>query len=270
MIYLDNAATTPMDPEVIRVVEESMEKDFGNSGTVYRLGLDAKNLIEEAAERVRRCLGIPSNFRIVFTSGGSESNNLFIKGLCFPDKRAAYSGMEHPSVTAVMEFFKEFGNPPLSLHEYQKEGRLQTDALELLKNQKIRLLCLSHVNNELGCVNHPPTIAEGLKRKSPQTRLFVDGVQAVGKLEMDGNFWEGISGYSVSAHKIHGPKGIGALIVDSRLPLKPLIHGGKQQFGMRSGTLPVPLILGMARAIELAQDRAKKSFLLFSRMVKVL
>lgn len=255
MIYLDNAATTPMDPEVLKVVQRSMRDDYANSGTVYSAGVDANRKIEQAREEIAFALSLPSRFRIVFTSGGSEANNLFIKGLCAPDRKAAYLGLEHPSVTEALDSLKVFGNDPVRLVEYREQGKMSRKAVPYLNEKRVRLLCLSHVNNELGVVQPIVEIAAMLRERSPQTRLFVDGVQAVGKCEFAETFWEGVSGYSVSAHKLNGPKGIGCLIYDDRLDLKPQIHGGKQQGGIRSGTLPTPLILGLARAIRISAER---------------
>jgi len=271
MIYLDNAATTPMDSEVIDVVEKSMRLDFANSGTVYSLGLDAKQHIEEAESQIRDSLSIPPDYKIIFTSGGSESNNLFIKGYGFPDRKMACLGLEHPSVTQTLESFREFGNDPVSLQSYQKEGRLDLSALSLLKKEKVRLLSLSHVNNELGSVNDPTLLLPVLAEQSPQTRLFLDGVQAVGKLKLSPKMWRGLAGYSVSGHKINGPKGIGLLIVEGKLGLKPQIHGGQQQHRLRSGTLPVPLIVGLALAIQRAvgktEETVKNNQILFKHLV---
>jgi cysteine desulfurase len=256
MIYLDNAATTPMDPQVIQCIEESMRRDFANSGAVYRLGLDAKRRIETASEEIAEALTVPATHRLVFTSGGTESNNLFIKGLCFPDKKTASMGLEHPSVVETLKYLAGFGNDLLSLLECQTEGRLDLSrAVPLLKSNRVRLLCLSHVNNELGTVNDPKNVIAAVQSGSPQTRIFLDGVQAVGKLVLSPEVWPDLSGYSISGHKINGPKGIGLLVYDSRLSLNPQMHGGKQQFGVRSGTLPVPLILGLAKAVQLAVKR---------------
>jgi cysteine desulfurase len=259
MIYLDNAATTPMDPEVIDAVQESMRKDFANSGTVYSLGLDAKHRLEEAEEQIRNSLAIPQTYKIIFTSGGSESNNLFIKGYGFPDRKIACLGLEHPSVTQTLESFREFGNEPVSLLGFQKEGRLDVSDLSRLKKEKVRLLCLSHVNNELGSVNDPAQVLSALDEQSPQTRLFLDGVQAVGKLKLSPVMWQGLAGYSVSGHKINGPKGIGLLVVESKIDLKPQIHGGQQQHRIRSGTLPVPLIVGLALAIKKSVEKTEET-----------
>jgi cysteine desulfurase len=240
-----------------------MHKDFANSGTVYSLGLDVRKKIEEAENQIRESLSIPLDYKIIFTSGGSESNNLFIKGYGFPDRKMAYLGLEHPSVTQTLELFREFGNEPVSLLDLQKEGRVDLSAISRLKAEKVRLLCLSHVNNELGSVNDPTLILPALAEHSPQTRLFLDGVQAVGKLKLSPAMWRGLAGYSISGHKINGPKGIGLLVVEGKLDLKPQIHGGQQQHRIRSGTLPVPLIVGLAlaikRSVENTEETVKKN-----------
>ncbi|MFQ5671562.1 MAG: cysteine desulfurase family protein [Nitrospinales bacterium] len=255
MIYLDHAATTPVDPRVFEVVSQSMRRDFANPGAVYRIGLDAANRVEKAREEIATLLRLPASYRIIFTSGGSESNNLFIKGNA--GKKAACLGLEHPSVTAPLALAEEKGGEILS--GFQKEGRLDPAKISELGRHRIRLLCLSHVNNELGSINDPGEIAPILKSDAPKVRLFLDGVQAVGKIRFTPAFWDGVAGYSVSAHKINGPKGIGLLIYDSRFPLAPQIHGGQQQFGIRSGTLPVPLILGLAEALKLALERTDET-----------
>ena len=257
MIYLDHAATTPMDMEVMDVVAKSMKNDFANPGTVYKIGLDAKNLVDRAILDIRGKLHIPSNFRIIFTSGGSEANNLFIKGLGFPANKIAYSGLEHPSVIETIKYLEKTGNQAIHLKEFLRYGKLDIDVISHLSGSGIRLLCLSHVNNEIGSVNNPKSVYDRLVKESPRTRLFFDGVQAIGKICIQPGFWNVIDGYSVSGHKLNGPKGIGMLIYDSKLNLDPLIHGGGQQYGVRSGTLPVPLILGMAHSVKLAVDRQK-------------
>jgi len=239
-----------MNREVAERIQEAMQKYFANSGTPYRIGLDAKRLIEKSTESIAEHLQIPSSHRILFTSGGTESNNLFIKGLCFPDKKTAFLGLEHPSVTESLAFFKQFGNDPLSLLSFQVEGRLDLNSIVTIKENRVKLLCLSHVNNELGTVNDPLQVISALEKESPQTKLFLDGVQAIGKIVLNPDMWKGLAGYSISGHKIHGPKGIGLLIYDSRLVLNPQMHGGKQQFGVRSGTLPLPLIMGLETAVK--------------------
>jgi len=259
MIYLDNAATTLMDPEIISSLQEYMQDYFANSGAVYEIGLDAKKKIEEATESIKNSLGIPNTHNLVYTSGGTESNNLFIKGLCFPDKKTAYLGLEHPSITETLRSFKTYNNEPLSLLKFFKEGTLDYSCLPLLKEKKIRLLCLSHINNELGAITDSISLIRHLEKEAPQTRLFLDGVQAIGKIKFGKSMWSGLAGFSLSAHKFHGPKGIGLLIYDSKINLNSQMHGGKQQFGLRAGTLPVPLILSLADSIKLAVARQQET-----------
>ena len=248
-----------MDLEVIERIHVSMRDVFANSGTAYRIGLKAKRLIEESTDEIRKSLQIPSSHRIIFTSGGTESNNLFIKGLCFPDKKSAYLGLEHPSVVESLLFLMQFGNKPISLISFQKDGKLDFTSFEKLKEERVKFLFLSHVNNELGSIHDLQWVTTELMRKSPQTRLFIDGVQAVGKIRLDKVDWEGIVGYSISGHKIHGPKGIGLLIYDSKLALNPQMHGGNQQFGVRSGTPPLPLIMGLETAIKNSVSRTDRT-----------
>ena len=252
MIYFDNAATTKVDPQVISVITDSMEKDFANSGTVYRLGLEAKRKLENAEEELAQLLSLPAHFRVIFTSCGSEANNLFIKGYGGIKKKIASLGLEHSSVLETAQFLSQQGGDYLTLSDCRIEGRLDSSCMKKISDLDVKLLCLSHVNNELGSLNDPLHIGKVAKADAPRAKLFFDGVQALGKITINKETWDYISGYSISAHKINGPKGIGALIYDSRLALAPMIHGGKQQCGIRSGTIPAPLVLGFTEAIKIA------------------
>lgn len=266
MIYLDNAATTFLDPEINSSLQGYMQDNFANSGAVYEIGLDAKKKIDDATESIRDSLGIPNSHSFVYTSGGTEANNLFIKGFCFPDKKVACLGLEHPSITETLRSFKEFNNEPLFLLNYFKEGKLDYSCSSILKEKKIKLLCLSYVNNELGTIIDPVSLMKHLEQEAPQTRLFLDGVQVIGKIKVDKKMWSSLAGLSLSAHKFHGPKGIGLLIYDSRLVLNPQMHGGKQQSGLRAGTLPVPLILALADSIKLAVTTQKETQIRFQEL----
>ena len=266
MIYLDNAATTFLDPEINSSLQGYMQDNFANSGAVYEIGLDAKKKIDDATESIRDSLGIPNSHSFVYTSGGTEANNLFIKGFCFPDKKVACLGLEHPSITETLRSFKEFNNEPLFLLNYFKEGKLDYSCSSILKENKIKLLCLSYVNNELGTIIDPVSLMKHLEQEAPQTRLFLDGVQVIGKIKVDKKMWSSLAGLSLSAHKFHGPKGIGLLIYDSRLVLNPQMHGGKQQSGLRAGTLPVPLILALADSIKLAVTTQKETQIRFQEL----
>ncbi len=252
MIYFDNAATTRIDPQVASVITDSMVKDFANSGTVYRLGLDVKRKLETAEEEIAQMLYLPAHFRIIFTSCGSEANNLFIKGYGGIKKKIASLGLEHSSVLETTNFLRQEGGEFLDLSEFRIGGRLDPSSLKKIFDSNVKLLCLSHINNELGSINDPLQIGNKAKVEAPRVKLFFDGVQGLGKISINREIWDYASGYSISGHKINGPKGVGALIYDSRLPLTPMIHGGKQQSGVRSGTIPVPLILGFTEAIKIA------------------
>jgi len=252
MIYFDNAATTQVDSQVASIIAGSMEEDFANSGTVYRLGLDAKRKLENAEEEIAQLLLLPAHFRIIFTSCGSEANNLFIKGYSGVKKKIASLGLEHSSVLETAQFLNQEGGNYLTLSNCRVGGSLDPSCMKQISGSDVKLLCLSHVNNELGSLNDPLQIGKNAKADAPRVKLFFDGVQALGKIPIKKETWDYISGYSISAHKINGPKGVGALIYDSRLLLTPMIHGGKQQSGIRSGTIPVPLILGFTEAIKVA------------------
>ena len=272
MIYLDHAATTPMDSAIIETVARSMREDFPNSSSVYRIGLDVKNKIERARESIVESLSIPSNFHMVFVSGATEANNLFIKGLCGGGRTVAASGLEHSSVIESLEYLREKGSSLFFMSEYQNQGRWEHVGMNQLKSSGARLLCLSHVNNEIGSINDPVFISSALRREIPRIHLFLDGAQAIGKIKITSDLWDCVSGYSISGHKINGPKGIGLLLYDSRIDIEPLIHGGKHQLGVRSGTLPAPLIIGFAhamrRAIDQTDETMEKLFCLRRRLIE--
>lgn len=268
MIYLDNAATTSMHPEVVSAVQDSFVKDYANSGAVYRLGIKSKEQIDGAANEISELLKLPDTHRVIFTSGGSESNNLFIKGIFPKGKKTACLGLEHPSVLECIKALEQEGGETLTLLECHNNGRL--DVKEIPNIKDARLLCLSHVNHELGVINDPPKIGKALKSVSARTRLFFDGVQAPGKTSLASIDWESMAGYSLSAHKFGGPKGIGLLIYNSNLDLQAQIHGGGQQYGVRSGTLPAPLILGLRRALRITLNDSEETIQKYLKLRRLL
>ena len=135
MAFFDNAATTPMDGEVVGRVLEAMRDSFANSSAPYRIGLDAKSVIENSTHSIKECLRIPSTHRLIFTSGGTESNNLFIKGLCFPDKKTSFLGLEHPSIIESLETFSQYGNAPLSLLRLPRTPKTVYESFLLLSRE---------------------------------------------------------------------------------------------------------------------------------------
>ena len=255
MVYLDNSATTRTDPEVIRVMADVMEKVYGNPSSLHGVGDKAHRLIGEAREAVARTLGVQPR-EIVFTSGGTESNNLAIKGVAerFRNRgrHLITTEVEHPSVYQAFRQLEERGWRVTYL-PVDRLGRVSEEDVEKALTEDTVLVSVMHVNNEVGTIQPVEAIGRVLRSK-PKVIFHVDAVQAFGKLELDPVRW-GVDLLSISGHKFHGPKGVGALYIREGLRLSPLLAGGGQEGGLRSGTENVPGIAGLAKAAILAQQR---------------
>lgn len=256
MIYFDNSATTrPLD-EVTALVSDSMRGCFGNASSLHALGVEAERRLRRAAETLAASVPCPSG-SVVFTSGGTESINTAIKGYMEANPgRGAHivtSEGEHPaaaeSVRALMRRGIEATFLPL-----EKNGRIDPERLAAAIRPDTALITLIHVNNETGAINPVDDILHARDMRNPATAIHLDCVQSFGKIQTD--FMDrGCAMASVSAHKFHGPKGAGALFVRKGIRLEPLLHGGGQQGGLRSGTESIALAEGMA----LAAGRAAES-----------
>ncbi len=264
MIYLDNSATTPLAPEAAERMARFRERSFANASSVHRGGQFARVELEEARERIAAAIGAEPK-EIVFTSGGTESDNLALKGYAFRvyRERGRWPAIiiphnEHHAILHPADFLAGLGAPVVML-DIDAEGRLSPDTLRSALASVDRavppLVSIMHANNETGTVN---PIAELAAAAHEAGALFhTDAVQTFGKLP-----WSvaslGVDTASISAHKIHGPKGIGALFISKEIELEPLMHGGSQERNRRGGTEAVELAVGFEAATTLAMERMEE------------
>lgn len=250
--YLDNAATTCVFPEVRDIMVRVMERDFANPSSRHSKGLDAETYIKEAAEQFAARLKCQPG-EIIFTSGGTESNNMALFGTVLANRRAGKhiitTGIEHASVHAPFAQLEEMGYEASYL-PVDGNGRLCPQALAEAVREDTLLVSVMMVNNEIGAWEDIQSLAAAAKEKNPHIIFHVDAIQAFGKYKIVPKRL-GIDLMSVSGHKIHGPKGSGFLYVRNGVKVSPLLFGGGQQGGMRSGTENVPAIAGLGEAVRL-------------------
>lgn len=250
--YLDNSATTLVADEVKDIMLKAMCEDYGNPSSLHLKGVEAEKYIRAAGQIISKNLKVGEK-EIIFTSGGTESNNLAIIGSAIANKRAGNhiitSCIEHPSVLSTMEFLKEQGYR-ITYLSVDKNGVVD---IKQLKNELCKdtiLVSIMHVNNEIGAVEPVCEISKIVKGYNPNIIFHVDAIQSFGKYLINPKTM-GIDLLSVSGHKINGPKGSGFLYASDKVKLKPVIYGGGQQRGMRSGTENVPAIAGLGKAVSL-------------------
>jgi cysteine desulfurase len=249
MIYFDHNATTPIAEPVLEAMLPFLRDDYGNASSRHELGTRARAAVERAREQVAAAVGVQP-VQVVFTSGGTEANNLFIKGVAMRRKptQLAISAIEHP---CVLEPARQLTKSGWALAEIgaDSDGVIRLADLTLALEQPTAAVSVMLANNETGVVQ-PVRRAADLARAAGAA-MHTDAVQAFGKLPI--RFAElGVDAMTLSSHKIYGPKGAGALVVDKRLDLAPLLAGGGHERGMRSGTENVAAIVGFGAAAELA------------------
>lgn len=255
--YLDHHATTPVDPAVVGAMRPFLEADFGNAASIsHEYGWRASEAVEQSREAIAASLGV-SLRTIVFTSGATESNNIAIKGVM----RAAGSrrhlivnNIEHRSVLDPAKQLRREGFE-VSILRVDEYGFIAPEQVREAIRPDTALVSLMLVNNEIGTVNDLSEIAALCRAR--ETLLHCDAAQAIGRVAVSPEEL-GIDLLSLSGHKVYGPKGVGALYVRDRdvpIAIEPLVHGGGHENGLRSGTLPVPLLVGLAKAVEIAVDR---------------
>jgi cysteine desulfurase len=252
-VYLDNAATTRLLPEVRAAMDPFLEQEYGNPSSRHALGVRAETALDRARACLRRAVGGPGR-RVVFTSGGTEANNLAVLGAARAragrGNHVLLGPLEHASVREPAAELTRAGFEVETL-VLSSGGELDLEAADARMRPDTVLVCLMLVSNEVGTILPVADLARRLRRRSPGAFLHVDAVQAIGKLEISIEDLDADS-LTVSAHKVHGPKGVGALIVRDGVQLEPLIHGGGQEGGLRAGTENVGGAVGLGLATELA------------------
>ena len=247
--YFDNSATTRCFDEVRDIVCKTMTEDFGNPSAMHQKGVEAENYVRDSAKTIAGLLKVNEK-EILFTSGGTESDNLAIFGGVEANKRMGKhiitTAVEHAAVAQPMEYLAKQGYE-VTILPVDREGVVKPDALEGALRPDTILVSVMYVNNEVGAVMPIEQIGKLVHEKSPKALFHVDAIQAFGKFRIYPKKM-GIDLLSVSSHKIHGPKGVGFLYINDKVRVQPQILGGGQQNGMRSGTDNVPGIAGLGKA----------------------
>lgn len=250
-VYLDNSATTKITDQVRDIMLKVLYEDYGNPSSMHKMGVIAENYMKEAAENIADCLKVEPK-EIIFTSGGTEANNLALIGAAMAYRRRGKhiisSRIEHPSVHQPLLFLEENGYK-IDFIPVDRTGKIIKDKLYDAINEDTQLVSIMYVNNEIGAVQDIEEIARKIKTIKKDIILHIDAVQAFGKYKIYPKRM-GIDLLSISGHKIHGPKGIGALYASDNIRLKPIVFGGGHQKGLRSGTENVPAIAGLGQAVK--------------------
>lgn len=262
--YLDNSATTRVNPQVQELMKNLMDVDFGNPSSRHQKGVTAEGYIKEARQRIASTLKVDPK-ELIITSGGTESNNMALIGTALSAKRRGNhiitTAIEHPSVKATASFLEEQGFR-ITFLPVDHRGQISFEQLKEALTPDTILVSIMYVNNEIGTIQPVAEAAALVHKTVPGAVFHVDAIQAYGKLVIRPK-QQGIDLLSVSSHKFHGPKGTGFLYCSSKVNLHPIIFGGGQQAGMRSGTENVPGAAGMGLAAQLAyqQFEHKKAYL---------
>jgi cysteine desulfurase len=251
-IYFDNSATTPLDPRVVEAMLPFLSDIFGNPSSLHWAGRQARQVVDQARQQVARLLNA-SPAEIIFTGSGTEADNLALTGVIEALGEAhphlITSAIEHPAILEVCHYLEQRG-VDITYLPVNGEGLVEPQALAQALRPTTRLVSIMTANNVVGTVQ--PILELGRIARAQGALFHTDAVQAVGKISLDMQSFP-IDLLSLSAHKLHGPKGIGALYVRAGTPLKPVIHGGGQERGLRSATENVAGIVGLGQAAEIAQ-----------------
>ena len=255
-IYLDNSATTRCFPEVADLIHQILCEDYGNPSSMHHKGVEAESYVRDAKETLAKILKVNEK-EILFTSGGTESDNIAIMGVAIANHRAGRhmitTRVEHPAILQTMKYMESQGFEVTYL-DVDEKGCICLEQLEQAIRPDTILVSIMHTNNEIGTLQPIAQAGALIKRCNPNTLFHVDAVQGFGKARIYPRKMK-IDLMSVSAHKIHGPKGVGFLYIGEKVKIKPIMYGGGQQEGMRSGTENVPGYAGMAKAAQMLYEQ---------------
>lgn len=258
LIYLDNNATTKVAPEVLEAMMPYFKEEYANPSSIYEFAKKANHAVRDARGVIKDFVNAASEKEIIFTSCGSESANTAIQGVLNMNKNKRHiitTKVEHPCVLNLYQTLEKQGYK-VDYIDVNANGELDLAQLEQAVNFDTALVSIMYANNETGVIFPIEKISEIIKTKNKETKFFVDAVQVAGKIPIDVQA-AGIDLLGISGHKFHAPKGVGALYVNSKTLITPLIIGGHQERGKRAGTENVPYIAGLAKAAELAVDSLK-------------
>ena len=256
-VYFDNSSTTKVSEDVINEVVFGMKEFYGNPSSLHNLGLKSEKKLKECREILAKTINANEN-EIYFNSGGSEGNNSVLKGILKSGSHFITTPFEHASILNVIKRLEE-NNVKVTFLKIDKEGKVDLNHLKESITKETALVSIMHVNNEIGVIQNLEAISAIIKEKSSRAKFHVDGVQGYGKFPIDVRKMN-IDFLTVSAHKFHGPKGVGFIYIKKPNTLIPLIEGGSQEFGLRSGTQNIPGIMGMSLAAKITNSNIKENY----------
>ncbi len=267
-VYLDNAATTPVDPGVLKVMLPYLQGDYGNASSLHKLGLSAKRAISDSRKKIADIMKVTPD-EMVFTSGGTESDNLAILGLARANKSKGkhiiVSNIEHKAVLDSVRQLDREGFE-ITYLPVDKNGLISLSALKTSIKPETILVSIMYANNEIGTIEPITKIAKIIKEfKGSQIIFHTDACQAVGALPINIKKL-GVDALTISASKIYGPKGIGCLYVNKNVKIEPILYGGGQERGIRSGTENVAGIVGLTQAIQIAEEKREKEYVRLEKL----
>lgn len=256
-VYFDNSATTKPYDEVIEAVSKGMKEYFGNPSSLHKIGMNCEKRLNEAREYFASTIKCNKE-EIYFTSGGSEGNNLILKGLLKPGHHFITTAFEHHSIISTCKQLEEKGVKVTYL-DVDSEGRISLEDLEEAITKDTVLVSIMQVNNEIGVIQDIEDIGKLIKERSSRAKFHVDAVQGYGKLPIDVNK-SNVDFLTVASHKIHGPKGVGFIYIKKGIILNSLISGGSQEKGIRAGTENLPGIIGFEKAAQMTFEEMESRY----------